>query len=478
MKKNKHLWEMLFAVSVFLCSCGSGESAATLEGQSVAGREGIAVSGERGDQADSEGSISGGQGLQNVSSYVQPEMKGEISVSCLYPEEFLSIAAEQFMKKYPDVKVSVNSYMESAGSGTNVLPVEEYQTYLNTKIMTGKAEDILFVNFLPITKYSEMGVFEDLSGYVQAMPEMQDENYFMNVLCAAEQKSGELYIVPYRVRFETIALSTTLRLDHGNKWGSLKDTPGVHFTSVMDIARQLVDETDRKNVFLIQMNAVPYADYLIKDSLSKFIDVENKEAHLDTPEYIELIRSVKDLNDAGYFDSDVDFYNEEYYFAASCDFDLQAGFYSLGMDGDTTDCVPLADADGNISILSSTCAALNSASENKAVAWEFLRYLLSDEIQSLPSMHGLSANRKGMEAAVERYYSFYHNGNGGAGYGSEGMYRDLLINWVEQINHCDTLDTAVMTLIEEENKKYFAGQQSAKDTARRLQRQIEQYFNE
>ncbi len=472
MKKIKQFGVILAVVVFVLCGCGSGESAVTLEGQDVNGQAGM--SGGQGNPAGSAGDING----QGAFTYTQPEMKGEITVSCLYPEEFLSIAAEQFMKNYPDVKVTINSYMESAGSGTNVLPIEGYQTALNTKIMTGKAEDIIFVNYLPIMKYSEMGVFEDLSGYVQAMPEMKEDNYFMNVLCAAKQSDGALYVVPYRVRFEAISLSTTLRMEHGNKWSSLKDTPDVHFSTIMDIANQLVDETDRKNAFLIQMNAIPYADYLIRDSLSRYIDVDNKEVHMDTPEYIELIKSVKALNDAGCFDSDVDFYNEEYYFAAICDFDIQAAFYSLDTEGDSTDCVPLRDAEGNVSIMSSTCAALNSASENKEVAWEFLRYLLSDEVQSLPSQHGLSVNRNGTEAVIKRYYSFYNEGNGGTGYGSEAIYRELLISWMEQINDCDTLDTAIMTLIEEENKKYFAGQQSAEDTARGIQRRIEQYFYE
>ena len=38
----------------------------------------------------------------------------------------------------------------------------------------------------------------------------------------------------------------------------------------MDLAKQLVDETDKNNVFLIQMNEVSYAHYLIKDSIGQF----------------------------------------------------------------------------------------------------------------------------------------------------------------------------------------------------------------
>lgn len=472
MRKLNGLGAFLLAAVCVLGGCGSGGLPADPEGQSMTWPERQSGTGTVSDSAG------GTSGARETFSYEQPRMQGEITVSCLFSEEFLSAAAEQFMKKYPDVKVTINAYMDSEGSGTGAMPVEEYQTYLNTKIMTGKAEDILFVNFLPITKYSEMGVFEDLSGYVQAMPEMNNDNFFMNVLQAAKQDSGALYVIPYRVRLNTISLSTALRAEQGDQWGSLKDMQGVHFTTVLDIAKKLVDETNKKNAFLIQMNAVPYAEYLIKDSLSRFIDVDKKEAHLDTPEYIELIESVKALNDAGYFDSDVDFYNVEYYFASTCDFDIQAAYYSLDPKGDTTDCVPLADADGNVSIMSSTCAALNSASKNKEVAWEFLRYMLSDEVQTLPSQYGLSANKKGLDAVAQRYYSFYDKGNGGAGFGSAEEYKNLLVNWMEQINACDTLDSAIMTLIATENEKYLAGQQTAEDAARRLQRQVEQYFNE
>ena len=49
---------------------------------------------------------------------------------------------------------------------------------------------------------------------------------------------------------------------------------------------------------------------------------------------------------------------------------------------------------------------------------------------------------------------------------------------MEQINGCDTLDGAVMELVDEENRKYFSGQQTAEDTAKRLKRQLEQYFKE
>ncbi len=468
MRKGKSLlWVLLIAVSV-LCGCGNGTVPENNGGQSGAPVQ------EPGGASGTE-ECQGVQGktpdIQEAVPYGQPEMKGEITISCLFEEEFLSAAAEQFMKRYPDIKVTVNSYKESSGESA----VEDYRTYLNTKIMTGKAEDILLTGFLPITKYSEMGVFEDLSGYIQKTPELNDENYFMNVLQAAKVDSGEIYIVPYMARFDTLAFSAELMSEHS---GIENDIRGICFGTAMDLAKQLVDETDKSNAFLIQMNEVSYAHYLIKDSIGQFIDVDSKKVNLDSAEYIALLESVKALSEKGYFDSEIDFYNMEYYFAAECDYDVQAAYYSMDTKSGTNYCMPLTDAEGRTLMKSNSCVAINSASENKDLAWEFIRYLLSDEAQTSPSFHGPTVSRKGLEAAAERYYAFYKEGNGGAGFGSQAEYKAILESWVEQINGCDTLDSSITDLIDEENSKYFSGRQTAEDTARRLQRQLEQYFNE
>ena len=468
MRKGKSwLWVLLSVASV-LCGCGSGVVPENNVRQSDAPMQETA--GTSGTE-ERPGTQEKTPDVQETVYYVPPEMKGEVTISCLFAEEFLNTAAAQFMKLYPDVKVTVNSYQESSGEST----VEDYRTYLNTKIMTGKAEDILFTGFLPITKYSEMGVFEDLSGYIQKTPELNNENYFMNVLEAAKEEGGEIYIVPYMARFDTLAFSAELMSEHSGNGSGMQ---GICFGTAMDLAKQLVDETDESNAFLIQMNQVSYAHYLIKDSIGKFVDGRSKKVNLDSSEYIALLESVKSLSENGYFDSEIDFYNMEYYFAAECDYDVQAAYYSMDTKSGTNHCMPLTDAEGRTLMKSNSCVAINSASENKDLAWEFIRYLLSDQVQTSPSFHGPTVSRKGLEAVAGRYYAFYKEGNGGAGFGSEAEYKAILESWMEQINGCDTLDGAIMDLVDEENSKYFSGQQTAEDTAKRLKRQLEQYFNE
>lgn len=410
--------------------------------------------------------------VEEADVYVQPEMKGEITISCFYEQEFLMVAAEQFMKEYPDVKVTINVYKDTSETGS----MEDYLTYLNTKIMTEKAEDIFFNSFLPVAKYSEMGVFEDLSNYILCTPQFREENYFMNVLQAAKQKNGGIYLLPYIAKFECIGFSEDLLTGKEDIQAFLKNQKSVGFSESMNIAKSLVDDTRQKNRYLIQMNEVAYMDYLIKDKFCQFIDMDAKQVRIDSEEYIKLLESVKELSKANYFGSEIDFYNTEYEFAAICDFDVQSAFYTLDSKETLSYSVPLADSKGNVVLNANGCIALNHMSEHKDLAWEFMKYILSDKIQSLPSVHGLPVNRKGFGVAVERYYDYYADGKTATV--EKKAYQNLLESWMEQINSCDTVDGVLWTLIEGENSNYFSGRQTAVDTARILQKKIERYFNE
>ena len=461
-KKGRILLALLLCMACVLGGCGKSDGNAS----QTQNEENLQP-----DNHEEQKSISSGgeTDTQEMAEYVQPEMKGEISVSCFVEQEFLATAAEQFMDRYPDVTVNINVYNETSGAGS----VEDYQTYLNTKIMTGKAEDIIFNSFLPVTKYSEMGVFEDLGRYISLTPELNDGNYFINVLEAAREESGEIYMIPYMAKFDVLGFSDALLAGQTGMESRLQN---AGFSQRMEVAKELLQNTDKDNAFLIMLSEVTYADYLIEDAWEEFANVGKKEANFNSEAYIRLLKEVKELAENQAFDSIADYYNAEYCYAVTCDYDVQAAFYELDEQSELSYSMPLADREGNVAINANYCLALNSASGNKDLAWEFIKYLLSEEVQSLPSIHGLAVNRNGFEASVERYYNFYTEGNSGSVDRVE--YGGLLQDWMELINDCDTVDTALWTLIEEENGKFFEGKQTAEDTASILQRKIEQYFNE
>jgi len=488
MRNGNRIAAVLLAVALGLCGCGKDVSGMDGQrnplGEGQAGGNDQVTGQQNGGQTDGSGQQNAGEKNgtaqadgtgEHGGASVQTEMKGEISVACLYEEEFLATAAERFMEKYPDVTVTINSYEDASGGGAAA--VENYLSSLNTKIMAGKAEDIIRTCYLPITKYSEMGVFEDLSPYIAAAPEMNEEQYFMNVLQAAGKEDGGLYIVPYKASFSALEFNGSLLAEHPELEKELQGRRSICFSDALKLAERMLEGTEKENAFLLQGTETGCVDYLVGDRLSEFIDMENKEVHLDSEAYIELLKWIKELSGKGCFDTEgMDYYNMEYYFALIRDFDVQAAYYCLDERADMEYGMPVADAEGNIAISATPCLALNSASEKKGLAWEFMRYLLSEEVQSLPSIYGLAVNRKGFEAAVERQYQLYQDGSGGKV--DQEAYRNLLESWMSMMNDCDTLDYTVTALIGEETEKFFKGEQTAEETAKACQKKVTQYFNE
>lgn len=401
--------------------------------------------------------------------YEQPEMKGEITISTMMEQEFLKTAAENFEKKYPDITITINTYQGTSGENA----ANDYRTLLNTKIMSGKAEDIIFSTQLPVNKYMDMGVFEDLSDYISKTPEMNDENFFLNVLEAAKDEEGHLFILPYMSSFQVISFDKAVVTEND---ANNENAENICFSKAVRYAKQMTDTTQLKNVYLLQGKSINYIENLVKEHQESLIDMNEKKVNIDTEQYVGWLEEVKKMEEKGYFNSEhsIDYYSNEYHFAMVTDYDVQAAFYNI--DDSLTLGMPITDEMGNVYTSSAYCFGLNSASKNKEIAWEFMKYLLSEEVQSSPSIHGLAVNKKGFETSANRYFKFYEDGTGSSVDFEE--YKSLLLQWVTQVNSCDVLDPIIMDYINEENSKYFDGTQSAEKTAQILQSKITQYLSE
>ena len=105
MRKKVEVFVALLACMLCLLSaCGKAEEeSASGEGSDIGQNTEQNQTGGSGEQQDA------GNDVQEVQEYVQPEMKGEITISCLSENEFLTAAAKQFMDIYPDVTITINA---------------------------------------------------------------------------------------------------------------------------------------------------------------------------------------------------------------------------------------------------------------------------------------------------------------------------------------------------------------------------------
>lgn len=462
MKKRflEHMFAIALVLGMILCGCGQTSGTGNGAGSDKA-------AGVMPDQQD------GQQEGSKAAEYVQPEMKGEITIATVYDMEFLNIAAQNFMKEYPDVKVDIHVAVDDIS--TNYGGFGEYRNELNTKIMSGKAEDILFTTSIPIKKYMDMGVFEDLSGYLATTPQMDEEHYFMNVLKSAEDKNGHIYILPYECSFQILSFE-------GKIIGQItppKTEGTIRFSEAAAFAKQCMDAAKVKNSYLTIIGPDGYIQKLVDEYWDTLIDEDAKTANINTEQYVNWLNEVKDLKSKGYFNPEgLNFYNTKYYFAMDTDFDQQAAFYNLYEDSDSETCMgmPIADEKGNVYTSSGQCLAINSASENKALAWEFIRYMLSEKIQSQPSLYGLAVNKDAFPTSAERCLKLYTDGT--KSMVSSEEYQALLKKWINCINKCSIRDSMILNYFGEENEKFFDGKQTAEQTAQNIQNKVTQYLKE
>ena len=419
-------------------------------------------------------------------TYEMPEMKGEITISLLDSMPLLEAGAQMFMDKYPDVTINIHTFrsleaiqmeggMEMAAAPSAEQSSENYLSQLNTRLMSGNAEDIILISRMPLQKYISMGVFEELSFYMENSPEINKENYFMNLFEAAGYGSDRMYSLPLATGIQTITFANDLVTD--SNLYLPQDMKNISYEEALKYALQLVENTNRNNTFLGMADGQEVVMEYVKLNWDHYVNEETKEVNFDSDEYVQLLKMAADLEAKGYYDtSGLDFYNMEYYFAMHNDFDVQAAYYSLLPGSSDYHTMPFSDGKGNVPMNAYMQFGINSASANKELAWEFLKFMISDEVQQLPSLYNLSVNRKGFDAYLDRQITFYNEGN--AAKIDQDAYKDLLKGWMEQINVDYTERQMIVNMLYLENLDFFDGKISAEDAAARVQEKVNKYFNE
>lgn len=100
-------------------------------------------------------------------------------------------AAVGFQKNHPDVKVEFTTSGKQAGEVTS----DDIRT-LNTELLSGNGADVLLLDGLPVNAYIEKGILADLSETAEEL--MQTDSYLEPLLKNTAQKDGKIYGLPIK----------------------------------------------------------------------------------------------------------------------------------------------------------------------------------------------------------------------------------------------------------------------------------------
>lgn len=399
----------------------------------------------------------------------------------------------------------------------------DYINKINTELMSGGGADLLAMDVLPYYKYAEKGQLEDLKKYMEEDQEFIPSNYLQNIVDAVQYK-GRQYLFPISYSFQYLSYDTTLLDKKAQDQLAQKDT--FTYEELTEIAynsfqNQKKQENTSKMYNIYDCEKM--FQVLLKEHYNKILNFKERTANFTDGTFRKILETAKEYGENGYvIESVVNLEkgsnkNTEVsivvgkmgtgqnglprYFYQAIDQgmlvyefkDLKSGKISidlssiLGNTGDNKIAGLLSNEQGEIPFDLRMGFGMNSNSQNKKTAWEFIKFLASEEMQTSMKLIGCPIHKKAMEERAKLEITgqlFAPEENLGIEKLTEAQkkifqeYFSVLNRFVNQLNTYLMQDSMINEMIEQEIPYFFDGTKTAEEVAETLQSQIELYLNE
>lgn len=427
--------------------------------------------------------------------------KKTLSIALLYNERLTEIAISKFEAEHPNIKVEVKDY-EGAFSDAKLSSStvedehnrckqaqENYKKTINTALMAGNGPDIIdtSVSILPYRKLAEKNVLANMSELIKNDKNFDISNYQQNLLNACKYKDN-LYIMPINFSIiNTLGMNKNTMNKEGIKIDSNKWTWEEFFNIAKKINKDINRDGKIDQYALPKMLARELFQYIYINE--NFIDYDNKTAKFDSKEFIELLKFVKDfptetvcsptmgrteLNERtdpgtiGFIPVELQGYSNFSYNQAV--FNGEVEYLNM----------PLYNGKRNAkSFELYRSFAINEKSELKEEAWEFIKVLLCDEVQTSADNHGFPVNLFALseQAGLDlgNNSNFYEGRNVKALTLSDVDMINKMMGEIETIDYSeDKADKIVVNGADE----FFTGKKTAEEAAKQIQNKINIYLGE
>lgn len=407
------------------------------------------------------------------------------------PNGWLDQAVQSYERANPDIDIVIKEYLTTPdaapgqalhiGGNVNPAELETYRNAINTELMSGKGPDLISVGNLNYGQYADRQLLADMSELMKNDPGFSDEDYFSNVLDAAKHE-GKLVAMPVVFWIQSLSSGlapSELQVDEANwTWNDL-----------LNKGKEIVEKDSTFGV----MGAVPPSSLLSKMVLSQFnqyVDQAAKQAKFDSPEFIKLLNDMREMYDNGLLSEeynmhieDRDIFRDEMFYAPVM------LYHSLQTDRQILNLPSNGDENGLV-FSSNMMLGINEKSAVKQEAWEFLKYLLSLEMQSHPAQFMSFPIHKGALAAALtnqlKNSMRQTQPMGGDNKDAESTEKPVVddetmqevTQFVEKPGRFLDSDPRLMSIIEEESSAFFAGKKSAEEVAATIQNRTQLYLNE
>ncbi|PFX65828.1 ABC transporter substrate-binding protein [Bacillus toyonensis] len=438
--------------------------------------------------------LAAGLSLISVAGCGNSDSKGErktkdgktiVEVSTLGSTESLKQAEKLYEQKNPKIDIQIKGAFpenesktggsKTEGSQKDETSAEKIISKVNTEFLAGRGSDVIVLDGLPADKYGKKGLLTDLSEMIEQDKSFDENQYFDKVL--DNSKTNEkLYGIPLYFWLSGLLGDDKAIQQSGVKVND-KEWTWSEFTS---IGKELASKGTHTHVI---GNTPPeqMLQFLVQDHYNELVDKASGKAKFQSDLFVQMLEDVKKMYDEKLATADEVNLGEAYFVRLPMIMSIEDYFSTgavLGITGTKIYQKPhLAGQKKGVAFTPNTTVGINEKSPVKKEAWNFLKFLMSDEVQS--KGNGFPINK----AVYEQQIKTLKEKKGTEG--PDGTLINVtesdiqgLEKMVAEISVQSPQSTKIESIIAEESKSYFSGQKSAKDVAALIQNRVTTYINE
>lgn len=422
-----------------------------------------------------------------------------VTLSVMTSNRFLELAKQTFEESHPNVKIEIRETIAAppategkmvmqAGAKPDPKNAEKFVTTVNTELMSGKASDIIVTDgSFPYKKYADKKLLENIGDLMKQDSSFKRDDYYANVFDAMAYKNA-IYALPAKLSLNWLI---------GNQpalGGAAIDDSKWTWEDFRKLVEPLAQDANKDGVqdayALVNTDAAALFAAMVHSGFGRLVDWSAKK--FDAQSFTDMLKLSKAMADGklvtkerldranALFHSFSPRQYEDMILIPQMQFDGKGALYN----------VPgYSDARG-LSFTSDMLLSVNAKSRHKKEAWEFVKYLLSEEMQATRDLGGFAVNKKASLARQEQLKEIGSNNvrtqmKISNANGTEFKPRtperheiDRIEKALNSVRAYAETDPKVMAIIEQETAPYFAGQKSAEDTAKSVQNKINTYLQE
>ncbi len=391
--------------------------------------------------------------------------------------------------------IQVVDYTPADKNRVSTLDLDEAQQRLTEDILQGQMPDIVMVNAYSMSALSgsslgacllNKDLFIDLYPWIDADPELKREDFLPGILQATQVGDTLPTIVPvYNIR--TVAGASQTVGPHAG-W-TLEE-----YNALRAQNPELIYGASRQMVLF----------GMVQSAGSQLIDWQTRQAHLDTPQFVELLAATASQPELLYTGETLDVHAiQEEGIARLLWMDMESwghlntARYIFGQDY-TFKGLPTTEGNGS-AIVPRLRVGISSTCQHPDVAWQLVRNFLLPEFQDKLDLEAgytgfplrqdsLQKIAQAVQSKVKKtvYPSSYFppeemNAAIEAGVFDQPLTAqdtDKLIDLIQNLDHLWNIEPPLFDILAEEADAFYYGQRSAEDAAKIIQDRVQTYLDE